>query len=113
MLWLFLFPMLQALPGWREALPGESGDRSSPQSHEASCSLSATPNDGREAQEAEHAPGLAGMEGQGNKCAKGWLCAQSCCPSLGISIQISSVVVTGELLYTRKGIFLNISFFVT
>ncbi|XP_010010411.1 PREDICTED: centrosomal protein kizuna [Nestor notabilis] len=55
----------QALPGWREALPEESGDRSSTQSNESSCSLSCTPNDGGETEEAEHAPGLAGTGGQG------------------------------------------------
>ncbi|XP_065538648.1 centrosomal protein kizuna isoform X2 [Lathamus discolor] len=55
----------QALPGWGEALPGESGDRSSPHSHEPSCStLSSTPNGARETEEAEHAPGLTGIGGQ-------------------------------------------------
>ncbi|KAM4681539.1 centrosomal protein kizuna [Amazona ochrocephala] len=54
----------QALPGWREALPEESGDRSPPLSHEPSCSLSATPKDSREQEEAEHAPGLTGAGGQ-------------------------------------------------
>ncbi|XP_030910879.1 centrosomal protein kizuna [Melopsittacus undulatus] len=55
----------QALPGWREALPEANGDRSSPRSHEPSCSTSSsTPDDGREAEEAEHAPGHAGMGGQ-------------------------------------------------
>ncbi|KAM9017446.1 centrosomal protein kizuna [Ara ararauna] len=54
----------QALPGWREALPEGRGDRSSPRSHEPSCSLSATPKDGRETEETEHAPGLAGAGGQ-------------------------------------------------
>ncbi|XP_061212901.1 centrosomal protein kizuna [Neopsephotus bourkii] len=55
----------QALPGWREALPGESGDRASPHSQEPSCStLSATPNGARETEEAEHTPGLADAGGQ-------------------------------------------------
>ncbi|XP_062464234.1 centrosomal protein kizuna [Pezoporus occidentalis] len=55
----------QALLGSREALPGDSGDRSSPHSHEPSCSTSsATPNGARETEEAEHAPGLTGMGGQ-------------------------------------------------
>ncbi|XP_030346001.1 centrosomal protein kizuna isoform X2 [Strigops habroptila] len=54
----------QALLGWREALPEESGDRSSTQSNESSCSLSSSPNDGGETEEAERAAGLAGAGGQ-------------------------------------------------
>ncbi|NXF67800.1 KIZ protein, partial [Ciccaba nigrolineata] len=55
----------QALPVLREVLPEECGDRSSIQSNESSYSLPSIPNDGREIQQAKHAPWLAGSGEQG------------------------------------------------
>lgn len=62
------FLMLQALPVLREALPEECGDRSSIRSNESSYSLPSIPNDGGEIKQAKHAPRLAGVGEQGNKC---------------------------------------------
>lgn len=97
--------MVQALPGLRGALPEERGDGSSAPSNESSCSLPAIPNDdGRELQQANHTPWLAGAAEQGNACSKVRPHAQSYRPAVCVWCVLSRsagdcMAVTGELMW--------------